>query len=204
MGTITAMITKEELGNRIRAVRKERGLTLKELERISGFSATHISEIERGKTSPTIGALVKISQALGKDASFFLEEEQLKEIAVVEREQRQPLPGDVAKVRGEYLTPGIPGGRLNAYMLYLEPGDRRDVVYEAHAGEEGVFLIAGRVEVLVGERHYLLEPGDVVQYPADRVHGFRNVGREEAQLLMVSTKRVREKRSSSGTTGRAF
>jgi transcriptional regulator with XRE-family HTH domain len=204
MGISAALITKEELGNRIRAVRKERGLTLKELERISGFSATHISEIEQGKTSPTIGALVKISQALGKDASFFLEEEQLKEIAVVERDQRQPLPGEVAKVRGEYLTPGIPGGRLNAYMLYLEPGDRRDVVYEPHAGEEGVFLIAGRVEVLVGERNFVLEPGDVVQYPADRVHGFRNVGREEAQLLLVSTKRVREKRSSSGTTGRAF
>ena len=64
------MMTKEQLGTRIRSVRKERGLTLKELERVSGFSATHISEIERGKTSPTIGALVRISNALGKDTSL--------------------------------------------------------------------------------------------------------------------------------------
>jgi transcriptional regulator with XRE-family HTH domain len=204
MATTTVMITKEELGNRIRAVRKERGLTLKELERISGFSATHISEIERGKTSPTIGALVKISQALGRDTSFFLEEEQLSEVAVVHREERQPLPMEVAKVRGEYLTPGIPGGRLNAYMMYLEPGDHRDVAYEPHGGEEGVLLISGRVEVLVGGRSFALEPGDVVQYPADRIHGFRNLGQDEAQILLVSTKRVREKKSSSGTTGRIF
>jgi len=198
------MISKDELGIRIRNVRKERGLTLKELERVSGFSATHISEIERGKTSPTIGALVRISQALGKDTSFFLEEEQLNEIALVRRDERAPLPPGVAKVRGEYLTPGIPGGRLNAYMIYLEAGDAKEVVYEPHAGEEGVLVVAGRVEALIGGRAITMDVGDSVQYPADRAHGFRNLGREEAKLLLVSTKRVREKKSSTGTTGRIF
>ena len=47
------MMSKTDLGRRIRAIRKQRRLTLKELEQISEFSATHISEIERGKTSPT-------------------------------------------------------------------------------------------------------------------------------------------------------
>ena len=198
------MISKDELGVRIRNVRKERGLTLKELERVSGFSATHISEIERGKTSPTIGALVRISTALGKDTSFFLEEEQLNEIALVRRDERAPLPAGVAKVRGEYLTPGIPGGRLNAYMIYLEAGDTKEVVYEPHAGEEGVLVVAGRVEALIGGRAITMDVGDSVQYPADRPHGFRNLGREEVKLLLVSTKRVREKKSSTGTTGRVF
>ena len=198
------MITKEELGSRIRSVRKERGLTLKELERVSGFSATHISEIERGKTSPTIGALVRISHSLGKDTSFFLEEEQLNEVAIVRRDERQPLPEVAAKVRGEYLTPGIPGGRLNAYMITLEPGDVRDIVYSAHPGEEGVFVIEGRIEVKVGDRLFQAAKGDTVHYPSDRSHGFRNVGDSEAQLLLISTKRLREKASSSGTTGRVF
>jgi transcriptional regulator with XRE-family HTH domain len=198
------MITKEELGTRIRLVRKERGLTLKELERVSGFSATHISEIERGKTSPTIGALVRISSALGKDTSYFLEEEQLNEVAVVRRDERQPLPEVVAKVKGEYLTPGIPGGRLNAYMITLEPGDQREIMYAAHAGEEGVFVIEGRLEVRVGDRVFLAGEGDTVHYPSDRPHGFRNVGQGSARILLISTKRVREKSSSSGTTGRVF
>jgi transcriptional regulator with XRE-family HTH domain len=198
------MISKEELGSRIRGVRKDRGLTLKDLERVSGFSATHISEIERGKTSPTIGALVRISQALGKDTSFFLEEEQLNEIALVRRDERAPLPLGVAKVSGEYLTPGIPGGRLNAYMISLEIGNSREVVYEAHAGEEGLFVVSGKVEALIGDRVIPMAVGDAVQYPADRPHGFRNVGEGDALLLLVSTKRVREKKSSSGTTGRVF
>lgn len=203
-GAPIKMITKESLGTRIRSTRKERGLTLKELERISGFSATHISEIERGKTSPTIGALVRIAHALGKDTSFFLEEEQLADVAVTRRDERGRLPEEAAKVGGEYLTPGIPGGRLNAYMLYVRPGDTREVVYTAHAGEEGVYVLQGRLEFRVGEQVYDLERGDAMHYPADREHGFRNVGHDEAQILLVSTKRVRKGHSSSGTTGRVF
>lgn len=196
------MLSKNELGERIREVRRHRRMTLKELERESGFSATHISEIERGKTSPTIGALVRIARALGKEPSFFLEDEQLSEVALVRRDDRKPLPEETVKVRGAYLTPGIPGGRLNAYLLQLEPGTNREFSYSAHPGEEGAYLVSGRLEFTVGASTYQLAPGDALTYPSDRPHAFRNVGDDEACILFVSTKRVRENGSSSGTTGR--
>jgi transcriptional regulator with XRE-family HTH domain len=198
------MITKEDLGNRIRLVRKQRAYTLKDLERVSGFSATHISEIERGKTSPTIGALVKIAKALGKETSYFLEEEQLSEIAVVRRNERQALPEEAVKVHGEYLTPGIPGGRLNAYLIYLDPGEIKDVSYPAHSGEEGIYVVSGLIEVMVGDRVFRLESGDSVHYPANSEHGFRNAGKDRAEMIFMSTKRVGKNSSSSGTTGRVF
>jgi len=194
------MLSKIDLGERIRAVRKQRRLTLKELESASGFSATHISEIERGKTSPTIGALVRIAQALGKEPSYFLEEEQLCEVALVRRDDRKNLPEE-AGVKGEYLTPGIPGGRLNAYLIRVEPGRTRDFSYSAHPGEEGAFILSGNIEFMVGTAVYPLGEGDAIHYPSDRPHGFRNAGREEAQILFVSTKRLRKNGSSSGNTG---
>jgi len=198
------MITREELGRRLRECRARKGMTLKQLDEASGFSATHISEIERGKTSPTIGALVKIARALGKETSYFLEEEQLSEIAVVRRNERQALPEEAVKVHGEYLTPGIPGGRLNAYLIYLDPGDLKDVSYPAHSGEEGIYVVAGMVEVMVGDRVFRLEAGDSVHYPANSVHGFRNAGKERTEMIFMSTKRVGKNSSSSGTTGRVF
>jgi len=194
------MLSKTDLGERIRAVRKQRRLTLKELESASGFSATHISEIERGKTSPTIGALVRIAQALGKEPSYFLEEEQLSEVALVRRDDRKALPEE-ASVTGEYLTPGIPGGRLNAYLIRVEPGRSRDFTYSAHAGEEAAYVLAGSVEFLVGNESHQLAGGDAIHYPSDRPHGFRNSGTETAQILFVSTKRLRKNGSSSGNTG---
>jgi transcriptional regulator with XRE-family HTH domain len=62
-GVMTAAIGKL-LGRRIRRIRQEKGLTLKQIEARVGVSATHISEIERGKTSPTIQALERIAHAL--------------------------------------------------------------------------------------------------------------------------------------------
>lgn len=196
------MISKEDLGARIRGVRKERGLTLKELEAASGFSATHISEIERGKTSPTVGALLRIARALEKDPSYFLEEEQLSEVAVTRQDRRPPLPEERTQARGEYLSPGIPGGRLNAYLLRLDPGEDGTVVYDAHPGEEAIYVLEGKVEVTLGDRQLTAGPGDTVHYAADRSHGFRNAGASPVQLLLISTRHVGRTRSTSGTTGR--
>ena len=52
-----------EVGRRIKQYRQKYNLTLKEIEARVNVSATHVSEIERGKTSPTIGALSRIAQA---------------------------------------------------------------------------------------------------------------------------------------------
>ena len=72
---MTGIVGIEELGRRIRTLRIERRMTLKQVEQAAGLSATHLSEIERGRTSPTIGALVRIARALEKEASYFIETE---------------------------------------------------------------------------------------------------------------------------------
>ena len=119
---MTAIVEIEELGRRIRKLRLERRLTLKQVEIACGLSATHLSEIERGRTSPTIGALVRIARALDKEASYFIEHEERADIALLARESaiRETLPGGLEV---ESLTPGIPGSRIFAYRVRLH-GDR--------------------------------------------------------------------------------
>ena len=68
---MTGIVGIEELGRRIRKLRIERRMTLKQVEQAAALSATHVSEIERGRTSPTIGALVRIARALQKDTSYY-------------------------------------------------------------------------------------------------------------------------------------
>lgn len=77
------MLTKQALAKRIREARHRRKMTLKQVEKLSGFSSTHISEIERGRTSPTIAALTKIAEALSKDPCFFIEDRELEEVCVM-------------------------------------------------------------------------------------------------------------------------
>ena len=124
------MVSKELVGSRIRMIRLGQRKTLKEVEAASGFSSTHISEIERGRTSPTIGALIRIAHALDKDPSFFIEERELDEVCVTSQENRpDSLAGidfDGDGVRLEGLTRGVLGGRLLAFELELDPGGRAE------------------------------------------------------------------------------
>ena len=81
-----------ELGRRIKMLRVSRGLTLKNLEERGGISATHISEIERGKASPTVGALGRIARALGLRPATLVEPRVLPESAMLRAAQRGGVP----------------------------------------------------------------------------------------------------------------
>src|SRR5215470_17697033 len=74
--------TPEELGRRIKLMRVSCGLTLKDLEERGGISATHVSEIERGKASPTVGALARIARALGLRPAALVEPRMLPEHSI--------------------------------------------------------------------------------------------------------------------------
>jgi transcriptional regulator with XRE-family HTH domain len=154
---------KAELGRRIREARQLRGMTLKEMDAAAGLSATHISEIERGKTSPTIGALIRIATALGRDASFFVEPEVLPEIARSSRSDRVRQPFGSARV--EVQTPGVPGGRLKALTLHLAPGT--PLPFAVTDGSMAGYVVSGSLEVESDGSTELLGPGDSLHVHLD-------------------------------------
>src|SRR5882762_9207727 len=80
--------TPAELGRRIKLLRIARGLTLKDLEERGGISATHVSEIERGKASPTVGALGRIARALDLRPATLVAPRMLPEVTVLRAAER--------------------------------------------------------------------------------------------------------------------
>lgn len=93
-----------ELGRRVKQLRLQKGMTLKEIEAKVGVSATHVSEVERGKTSPTVGALSKIAAALEVNASYLIDFPIGQEVSV---------PARVAALPGLYPWALHPDGRLD-------------------------------------------------------------------------------------------
>jgi uncharacterized RmlC-like cupin family protein len=164
-----------EIGRRIRAVRLERHL-----------SATHISEIERAHTTPTVGALVRIAAALGREPHFFLEAEWLPEVSVVRQSEAKAVSHpEAAAGRARGLTQGIPGGRLACALLTLEPGAGSATGPSVH-GEVGGYVLCGRVEIRLGEELIALGPGDGFHLSADLPHSLRNAGEELAEVVWVA------------------
>jgi transcriptional regulator with XRE-family HTH domain len=178
-----AMNDRSELGRRVKKVRESRHLTLKKIEAKAGISATHISEIERGKTSPTLGALIRISDALGKDPAYFVEDNDLGDSSVVTVENR--VQESLANSAGtfERLTASIPGGRLQGRIVTLNPGKAVQAEHE-HQGQEAVLVLAGSVGFTVAGNDYILAEGDTISYSAAEAHSFRNASDDAAATLV--------------------
>lgn len=181
------MLDKAELGRRVKLERLSKGMTLKQVADASGMSPTHISEIERGRTSPTVGALLRIAHALGKSATYFVEEEELPTVSVVRRHERKRhvvAEGDSGVAEIDFLTTGIPAGRLR--VVELADLKRSPVQGTLHEGEEIILVTSGQLKVKVGDGTYELGEGDCIQFRASLPHQFEKLGGEEPKALWIT------------------
>jgi len=182
------MPTKQEVGQRLRLARFRRDMTLKEVATRSGMSATHISEIERGKTSPTIGALQRIADALEERAAHFVEEQQ-RSLSILTRrgerltEYRTDINGQVVSM--EMLTSDVPWGTMRIVRKLSKPGE----VFERPpgAGEIVTHCLAGMVRYTVGDRTHVLRDGDTIQFLLENGYTFENIGDANAEVIAFVT-----------------
>jgi len=184
------MITKEEIGRRIKKVREQQHLTLKNVEAKAGISATHISEIERGKTSPTIGALIRIADALGKDPAYFIEDQELDDVSFVALEDRSERKLANTEGVAELLTNSIPSGKIDAQLITLAPGHTEDMTMHSHEADEAVLVLSGEVRFRVEDKEYTLGEGDSIYYVASQSHGYANASESgEARMIWFASER---------------
>jgi len=178
-----------EMGRRIRKLRLDRRMTLKQVENASGLSATHLSEIERGRTSPTIGALVRIARALDKDASYFIEHDERTEVAHHTFADVSNL--DVGKaVTAETLSPGIPGSRIFAYRLRLDAAKGSELAIETQEipGEAIYMVNRGSLSTRIGDAELRLQSGDALQATLSLPHRLQAPPGETAEVIAVFTR----------------
>jgi transcriptional regulator with XRE-family HTH domain len=184
------MISKDEIGKRIKKVREEQHLTLKNVEAKAGISATHISEIERGKTSPTIGALIRIAEALSRDPAYFIEDEELEDVSFVAFEDREQCKLERCPGIAEMLTKSIPSGKINAQLITLSPSSAEGVSLHSHEGDEAALVLQGKVRFTVADKGHELGEGDSIYFLANQNHGYVNLSSsDQAKMIWFASER---------------
>jgi quercetin dioxygenase-like cupin family protein len=168
------------IGKKIKKVRTEKKVSFENLANETGFSIEFLKEIESGKRTPPVGALLQISRALQIDSGFLLKEQESK----LEKRIRA-----YAKRTDNYayetLTPGAENKHLKAFKVSIESmQDHKGVGYQ-HEGEEFVYVLKGKIEILVGDHVNTLNAGDSLHFNSGIRHKMRNLGEEEAELVVV-------------------
>ena len=179
------------IGFQLRRERRLKKLLLKDVADATGLSVSLISKIETNKVSPSLSALHKVAKALGTSVSaLFAIEETLSQ--VVSRPAERPIVGRVQSMRewdgieAEIMVPYAAGRMLEGFVFVMDPGGHSGGLLQ-HEGEECGYVLAGRLELTVGGKHYLLNPGDSFFFPSAVPHAYRNPGKSIARVVWINT-----------------
>jgi transcriptional regulator with XRE-family HTH domain/mannose-6-phosphate isomerase-like protein (cupin superfamily) len=176
-------IVKEEsvdLGHYLKTLRQERRLTLVQLGDQVGLSASYLSQVERGVTTPSLLRVADLARVLGVDVHTFFQED-VTPPTVVRCHQGRPLL-QTPDVSVELLSPDFSQKEIEPYCLVCQPGAARDPL-PRHPGEEFGFVLQGQLTVTVGEEQFLLDAGDSIHFQGAQPHAWRNEGEIECVVM---------------------
>lgn len=171
------------LGEKIKRFRLGRNLTLKDVELKAEVSATHVSEIERGMTSPTVGALTKIAKALGTEPSYFLVVDHNPPVSVVRKVKRRAVTDSSWGARLHRLCDGVRNSEMSFMEVELDPGRNEKTNPVTHVGEEFIYVLKGVIEVYIGLDRHLIKEGDSLHFKSEEPHTIRNIGDGPARII---------------------
>lgn len=171
------------LGMQLKALREEKGYTLKQTAELSGLSIGFISQVERGQTDPSLSSLKKLASTLGVKLGDLFSQDRAAHI-LVKRGEGKILHIDPL-VYCELLATSL-NKTMEPMIKFVEPGGESGTV-DPHAGEEFIWIISGTLQVDLGETRCILCAGDSVYFQANQAHAWKNTGDTTCQALWIMT-----------------
>jgi transcriptional regulator with XRE-family HTH domain len=177
-------VSAGRLGERVRALRRERGWTLEHVAERSGVSRAMISKLERGEKNPTLVVAAKVAEGLGVSLSRLLGMEERRSVVVVPREARMVMRDPETGFERQLLSPRF-GGLEFIRNVVPEGSTSGEFPPHRRGVEEYVVVQKGRLRVVLGEEEHVLEEGDAAYFEADVAHRFDNAGEGECSYYLV-------------------
>ena len=178
------------LGSRIRALRKEHGLSLEQLSEKSGVALATLSRLENSRGTGTFRTHRKIAEALGLAITELYRE---VDKGFEETVALEPLAGEAEsftydeKTTALLLTSQISSKRMLPQMLILQPSGKTSVEQYRSGTERWLFGLKGELEVSVNDKLYRVSSGGTLYFKASFPHSFSNSGSLVAKCILVTT-----------------
>lgn len=172
-------------GQRVRALRRERGLSLRGLAERSGLSPSLLSQIERGQSNPSVATLQRIAGSL-EVSIFALLAQDGPGNAVVRPDRRRKVVIQDGHLTYELLSPDT-DRQMEVWMGRLAAGAQMGSETSSHPSEEFILVLKGRMEIQIAGEVYVLDPGCSIQYDGNLPHRIRSIGDSDLEFLSALT-----------------
>jgi transcriptional regulator with XRE-family HTH domain len=164
------------IGARLRAVRQSQKLTIEAVADATGLTKGFISRLERDAASPSVASLVAVCDAIGLRVGALFDP---PETAVVRAGEGRPISFGAEGAEERLLTPGTQQ-QLEVIHTELRGGGHGGIeLYTLDCDTEFVYVVAGRLDVVLEEETATLGPGDAMTFPGRTPHTWRNASQVE-------------------------
>ena len=191
-GATTAVeaVSSGRLGERVRGLRRTRGLTLEGLAELSGVSRAMISKLERGEKNPTLVVAAKLAEGLGVSLSRLAGAEERREVVIVPRERRMVMRDPETGFERQLLSPSFVGLGVEFIKNKIPEGSTSGEFPPHRKGVgEQIVVERGALKATLAGEEYLLGEGDAIYFEADVPHRFDNAGEGECTYYLVISSR---------------
>jgi transcriptional regulator with XRE-family HTH domain len=173
------------LAARLRALRKERDLTLEELAERSDVSRSALSKIERGEINPSLMVVNKIADAFDVSVAQLIGVEGRRTAVRVPRDRRVSFV-DPETGFEKQLFPAFEDAPVEFMRHVIPPGETSgDIPGHGNPIEKYILMERGRLRVVVGDAAYELDEGDILYFDGAEPHRFENPGRGPCSYYLI-------------------
>ncbi len=180
-----------KIGERIRALRKAKGLSIADVAEQSGIAEATISGIERHMVSPPLGNIVSLAKVFGVTVGDFFGESGDSPYCIVRSGDRKTVSrfnssdGKAGGYSYQSLGQQKKNRHMEPFLVTISPAESSQVEPNQHIGEEILFVLEGQVEIKLLDKTEILNPGDSIYYDSTMPHVVLCHGKEPATMLAV-------------------
>lgn len=177
--------SRMEIGNKIRELRNQKGLTQEELADRSELSKGFISQLENDLTSPSIATLVNILQCLGTNLKNFFSDDDDEQIVFRSEDYFEKTDAELHN-KVEWIIPNAQKNMMEPIRVTIEPGGST-YPDQPHEGEEFGYVLSGAVTIVIGNRSLKAKKGESFYFTPISEHYIKANGKSGAVFLWIST-----------------
>lgn len=175
------------IGERIKRIREQKELLLNDLAKRAGISSSALSQIEKGKTYPSIITLKHIADNLQTTVGELIgENESLFNNPVFRKEENILIDKNDSGTEVYMVSQHDVSKQLETFILHFQPQSDSLHLFNQHKGQIFGFLIYGELQFEIDNKSFVVLPGDTIYFNGKRNFLIHNIHNEESQLLCTA------------------
>lgn len=177
----------DDIGSKVKELRTNAKLTLRELSDMTNISTGFLSQLERGLTSIATNSLQDLAAALNVEPSYFFSKPAMKDSVIMRSYEKEVMKIDNSMYISYLFTANATDKQMMPRLIDILPyNSAENPTQYQHEGEEYLYILEGTLTLFINNERHELYPGDCAHYNSKVMHNYANHTNKMVKIIEIS------------------